>query len=148
MIITFGLLTSIYLIFLISPRQSNTFLARTTSMILAVSLFFDINSLQHWQGDIVFFDGLLKVNTLILVSKIYLMLIIILILQLKAIYSRRSELYLIIMTNIIGLIYLLQSNDLLITIIAWELFNLSLYLLVSFHNESEASLSAAIKYFM
>jgi len=43
---------------------------------------------------------------------------------------------------------MLTSNDWVITITAWELFNLSLYLLVSINSSSEAALSAAIKYFL
>ncbi len=43
---------------------------------------------------------------------------------------------------------MISSNDWLITITAWELFNLSLYLLTSVNCESEAALSAAIKYFL
>ena len=70
------------------------------------------------------------------------------IIHLQAIYSRRPELYLLILSNVLGLIYMISSNDWLITVIAWELFNLSLYLLVSINSDAEAALSAAIKYFL
>jgi len=68
--------------------------------------------------------------------------------HLQALYSRRPEIYLLILSNVIGLIYLISSNDWLITVVAWELFNLSLYLLVSINSDAEAALSAAIKYFL
>lgn len=44
--------------------------------------------------------------------------------------------------------YIVTGHDWLITVVAWELFNLSLYLLTSINCESEAALSAAIKYFI
>ena len=68
--------------------------------------------------------------------------------HLQALYSRRPEIYLLILSNVIGLIYLISSNDWLITVVAWELVNLSLYLLVSINGDAEAALSAALKYFL
>lgn len=54
-----------------------------------------------------------------------------------------GEIYLIFLTNILGITLLLSSNDWIFTIISWELFNFSLYLLVSLNSYSESSLAAA-----
>jgi len=72
-------------------------------------------------------DGLCHLNPIILVGEIYLMGLIIAIIHLQSLYSKRPELYLLVLSNVIGLIYLISSNDFTITICAWELFNLSLY---------------------
>ena len=93
-------------------------------------MFFILDSLSHWHGDVVFLDGLCKINASILICEIYLLVLVLAIIHLQAIYSRRPELYLLILSNVLGLIYMISSNDWLITVIAWELFNLSLYLLV------------------
>ena len=83
-----------------------------------------------------------------MICEIYLLVLVLAIIHLQAIYSRRPELYLLILSNVLGLIYMISSNDWLITVVAWELFNLSLYLLVSINSDAEAALSAAIKYFL
>ncbi|KAI9088709.1 NADH dehydrogenase subunit 2 [Phlyctochytrium arcticum] len=64
-------------------------------------------------------------------------------------------LVLIIGSNLTGLIYLISSADWIVTVTAWELFNLSLYLLTAMtptasigRGGGAAALSAAIKYFL
>lgn len=52
------------------------------------------------------------------------------------------------LTNILGITSLILSNDWVLTIISWELFNFSLYLLVSLNSYSESSLSSSLKYFI
>ena len=49
---------------------------------------------------------------------------------------------------LIHCIHVINGNDWLITVVAWELVNLSLYLLVSINGDAEAALSAALKYFL
>ena len=135
MILALGLFVSVYLIFLILPGSlsssvsllKNHFVSRVTLLVLAVYLLFILDGLSHWHGDIVFIDGLCHLNPTILTSEIFLLVMMALIIHLQAIYSRRPEFYLIILSNLIGIIYLITSNDWLITITAWELFNLSLY---------------------
>jgi len=73
---------------------------------------------------VVFLDGLCKINASILICEIYLLVLVLAIIHLQAIYSRRPELYLLILSNVLGLIYMISSNDWLITVVAWELFNL------------------------
>lgn len=67
----------------------------------------------------------------------------------RGIGSIQIESYLIFFTTLIGMNFLIHSNDWIVTIVSWELFNLSLYLLVSVsYGSSESTLSAALKYFL
>lgn len=149
-------MVSVYLVFLVLPgalstgssKLKNHMVGRTATLVIVVYQLFIIDSQVHWHGDLVFMDGLCKINPTILISEIYILVLILAILHLQAIYSRRPEQYLLLQSNLIGVIYMISSNDWLITITAWELFNLSLYQLTSVNCESEAALSAAIKYFL
>jgi NADH-ubiquinone oxidoreductase chain 2 len=99
-------------------------------------------------------DGIYKINKTKLIIELFIFLIAYLIIIAQNYYyynqtnSTFSEIYLILLTNILGISTLLYSNDWLVTIISWELFNLSLYLLVSLNSFSESSLSASLKYFL
>lgn len=47
------------------------------------------------------------------------------------------------------MISLINSNDWVITLLSWELFNLTLYILVSMNKDDlDAALSAGLKYFI
>jgi NADH-quinone oxidoreductase subunit N len=60
-----------------------------------------------------------------------------------------GETDLMIITNIVGIILIIQSNDWIMLIVSWELFNISLYLIVSINYKlSEATLAATLKYFL
>ena len=126
---------SVYLIFLtLSASVSlfkNLFISRVTSLVVVAYQLFILDSLLHWHGDVVFLDGLCKINVSILTSEIFLLVQVLALIHLHGIYSKRPEFYLLILSNVLGLIYLISSNDWLITVVAWELVNLSLYLLIS-----------------
>ena len=62
--------------------------------------------------------------------------------------KKTGEIFLIMLTNILGIISLINSNDWIMTIISWELFNYTLYLLVSINSYSEKSISSSLKYFI
>ena len=138
MILGLGLMVSVYLSFLMvvllpggsqsgrSAASANWFISRVTTLVVVVYLLFILDSLTHWHGDVVFLDGLCKINPSILTSEIYLLVQVLALIHLQALYSRRPEIYLLILSNVIGLIYLISSNDWLITVVAWELFNLLL----------------------
>lgn len=75
-------------------------------------------------------DGLYKITTLksMIILFIIILAIIIFILQKQNnINNNSTEKYLILLTNIIGINSLILSNDWILTIISWELFNFSLY---------------------
>jgi NADH:ubiquinone oxidoreductase subunit 2 (subunit N) len=128
MILTIGLMSSVYLIFLALPgslsagvsKLKNLFLSRVSTLLVLVYLFFILDSLSHWHGDVVFLDGLCKINASILTSEIFLLVLILALLHLHALFSRRPEFYLLILSNVLGIIYMISSNDWLITVVAWE----------------------------
>jgi NADH-quinone oxidoreductase subunit N len=61
---------------------------------------------------------------------------------------KSSEVFLILFTNVIAILSLIESYDWLLTLINYELMNITLYLIVSMKNGSEKALSASIKYFL
>jgi NADH-quinone oxidoreductase subunit N len=117
-------------------------------MILLAYLLFLCEGLAHWQSAVLFLDGILSINIPELFSEFFLISLTFLIVLLTLYTLARAELYLIFITNVLGFTFLWQSQDWIVTVIAWELFNLSLYLLVSINSNTEASLSASIKYFL
>lgn len=150
-ILSAGLMVSIYFSFQVFPANikiKHQTVGRTTILVIIAYILFVGEELQKWQGEILFMDGIQSKGIYILSSEIYQMLLILGILNINLIYSNKAETYLIQMTNIIGFIYLWQSQDWIVTVIAWELFNLSLYLQVSMNSKTEAALSASIKYFL
>ena len=104
--------------------------------------------------DINIFDGIFKINKLksIIILFLIFLAIIILYSQMSYLYNnitkKTGEIYLIKLTNILGIISLINSNDWIMTIISWELFNYTLYLLVSINSYSEKSISSSLKYFI
>lgn len=69
--------------------------------------------------------------------------------QLEGKGNNKSEpKYILLLTNLLGINFLLKSNDWVLTIVSWELFNKTLYLLVSLKSESEAGQAASLKYFV
>lgn len=149
LILSLGLMVSIYFSFLVFPANSHNHLAifRSTILVLLAYFFFIGDSLYHWQGIVLFMDGLLSIGIPVLLSSCFLIFLTLLVVLLTTSLAKASF-YLILMTNILGFLYLWQSHDWIVTVIAWELFNLSLYLLVSIHCHSYAALSASIKYFL
>lgn len=60
----------------------------------------------------------------------------------------KTETILILKTNVLGILVKILSNDWILTIVSWELFNKSQYQLVSLRSESESTLAASLKYFV
>lgn len=60
LILSLGLMVSIYFSFLVFPANSNNHLAiyRSTVLVLLAYFFFIGDSLYHWQGVVLFMDGL------------------------------------------------------------------------------------------
>lgn len=129
-------------------------LNRITILLLLSYKIFELDFYQTGFFELSLLDGILKIsNTKSLINlSIFIITIKLLQLQLNYNYNNKTkitgEIYLIFLTNILGITLLLSSNDWIFTIISWELFNFSLYLLVSLNSYSESSLSAAQKYFL
>lgn len=147
MIISQGLLTSVYFSFLILPNKKE--ISRITILVLIAQFLFLIESLKDWRETIVFVDGITKLSKELIISELIVYTIAIIGIIVISKFIKNQEAHLLQLTNLIGLIYMINSNDWLITITAWELFNISLYLLIaSTGNNSESALSATIKYFL
>ena len=90
-------------------------------------------------------DGVYKINKTKIVFELFIKSIAFLVIITQNYFhyshsgSMFNEINLILLTNILGISTLLASNDWVATIISWELFNLSLYLLVSLNSFSESS---------
>jgi NADH-ubiquinone oxidoreductase chain 2 len=166
MIIGLGLIFDLYLVqLLISEKvRKNLILSRIAISILIVSSLFTLDWLyliglegklhliwsSSYAPSLTIFDGLFRISSEILSFELLITFFAGLILSVLSLgFNMKSETYLIVLTNILGSILLLYSYDWIMTILSWELFNLSLYLLVSInYGGSESSLSAALKYFL
>lgn len=84
---------------------------------------------------------------MLLQFEIVLIILTGIIIFIQGLFAKQPELILLALPNLIAIIYLVTNNDWLITITAWELFNLSLYLLVGL-SPFKPSLSASYKYFL
>lgn len=128
-----GLLT-IYILFLIGGSQN---IKKIIKQILINYLVFNIQlNMNHI--DIILLDGLIQLNDIILMSEIILIIQILIILDF---YSNLTDKLQILYTNILGIIFLFESNDWILTFVCLELYNLSIYLLIG-------KSSSGIKYFI
>lgn len=130
MILTAGLLANIYPSFLVLPKESvkGPILNRSIILFLTTYFIYLLTMINDWQSTLILWDGNLKLNSLILISESYIiLLLIILLLGVKYI---KGEIYLLILSATIGILYLISSNDWLVTVISWESINLSLYFIL------------------
>ena len=170
MILIFSLMINIYISYLIlgfgksqfnfskirmNYKQSIQCLSRITNFIQLFQQFWLFNIYNNWQGtNIIYLDGQCKINKFIQISEIYQIIQVSIIQyiignEFTIQISKRSEQFQMLITNFISQIQLQNSNDLFITIITWELMNLSQYLLISMQGNTNTgtSQSASIKYF-
>lgn len=133
----------------------NTLTLKRISILLIQSyIIFNINFLGEINTDLQVQDGKIKITETSILKTSFLFIVSILILFNQSNINKvndkggKTEKYIILLTNIQGITFLINSNDWVLTIISWEVFNMSLYLLVSLKSESEAGLSASLKYFL
>jgi NADH-quinone oxidoreductase subunit N len=152
MLLIFGFFAYLFLLYLILPLSSNVtpLLIRLSSLFLILELIRNFLICYYIQGaaDILYFDGVHRLNINILISEIFLIVFTLMLFQIYTYYLKSSEVFLIIFINVIALINLISSYDWLLTIINYELINISLYLIVSLRSGSEKALSASLKYFL
>jgi len=141
---------------LTNGKVRNTLTLKRISILLIKSyIIFNVNFLVEFQNNnLSFLDGKIKMNETNLMKTTLVFIISIIILLNQSNINKikeggsKTEKYIILLTNLLGITYIITSNDWILTIISWELFNMSLYLLVSLKSESEAGLSASLKYFL
>lgn len=95
------------------------------------------------------FNDCLRINQAILAQESLLLLIALILLITYRDFKFKPEFYLILFTNLISATYLLESYNFIIFFISWELFNLSLYILIVANGvQKQEALSASLKYFL
>nr|QCQ69082.1 NADH dehydrogenase subunit 2 [Synchytrium taraxaci] len=154
MLLILGLLGLIYPLYLILPIQKiitknvTPLLIRLASLFLVLELLNIGLNLSYIQDEVLFLDGIHRLNTNILIYQLLLISFSFLLFQVYTYYLKSSETFMIIFTNVIAILNLIESYDWLLTIVNYELINITLYLIVSIKNGSEKAISASIKYFL
>lgn len=105
----------------------------------------------------IFYDGFaitllndcLRINQAVLAQESLLILIALILLVAYRDIKFKPEFYLILFTNLISASFLLESYNFIIFFISWELFNLSLYIIIIGNGvKKQEALSASLKYFL
>lgn len=135
--LTFGLFGSL----LITPAP---LVIRKNSLLIliAIFLFWLPFTLAHPLGDISWLDGQLITNPLI--NKMQGGILILSTFLIYSIIQKKAPIYIYLLTNSFGCNLILESNDLIILLICWEIINISTYLLIT---SDRSYLSAGLKYF-
>ena len=142
---------NLFIVLIISKSgtlSNNGILKKVSLLILKSYIIFNLQLLKTGKKpEISVQDGKLKITeTSLMKSKLIMSVGGIIIYAQNNVF--KAETYIILLTNLLGITFLLHSNDWILTIISWEIFNMSLYLLVSLRSENEAGLSASLKYFL
>lgn len=136
----------------ISQDGLNIFIYRLTIISLIQILCFNFYDITLGNTDILFLNDNIRINQTILIQE-ELIIFITLILQLNYIPNGsryfKAEFYLILLMNQLSINFLLESYNWIIFFIAWELFNLSLYIIIINNGiNKQETLSASLKYFL
>jgi NADH:ubiquinone oxidoreductase subunit 2 (subunit N) len=151
-ILGLGLLL-VYVVVIVLPGALNSlvtrlkthFVSRVSLLVIGAWLLFLLDCLTVANNlGLTLMDGLLKVTGNLLTYEVLLMVAAFVIIVVQGVYAKRPELSLIALPNLIGIVSLFSSNDWLVTVTGWELFNLSIYLLVGMNSYQ----GATIKYFI
>lgn len=133
------------------PATSRSIIYGRVSVLFVLSylifLIIGLNNL-NWLDNQTLYDGLLSQNGTIQGNEFYVMLISQLVQYTTINYQKRSEIYLIILSGLVGVINLISSNDQLVSQLSLQQINLSFYFLLSIEKTSEAAMSAALKYLL
>lgn len=121
-------------------------LKRVSKLLIFLLILFNFQ-LINFSFDLSKMDGLLKFTDSKLFFLNFILIISAVIINNQDSQSKTENL-IIIKTNLLGITIMILSNDWILTIVSWELFNMSLYLLVSLKSERESSLAASLKYFV
>nr|WKF48286.1 NADH dehydrogenase subunit 2 [Synchytrium endobioticum] len=150
LLLILGLLGYIYTLYLILPKSQNVtpLLIRLSSLFLILKLIDILNLMYNIQDEILFLDGVHRLGFSLLFYELLLIGFTLMLFQAYTFLLKSGETFMILFTNVIAIINLIESYDWLLTLINYELVNITLYLIVSMKNGSEKALSASIKYFL
>jgi NADH:ubiquinone oxidoreductase subunit 2 (subunit N) len=133
--LTLGLF-ALYLLFIIGGNKNIKRILQLILINYLIFLIYILNISTTIQIDLILFDGLIQIKEILIISEIILSILILIILQ----YCTYDKL-LIIYLNILGIIFLFESNDFIITFLSLELYNITIYLLIG-------NSSSGLKYFI
>jgi NADH:ubiquinone oxidoreductase subunit 2 (subunit N) len=130
-------------------------LKRATKLLIITKIIFKVQILKNKEGkEYSIKEGLILITEGKKILKTYVLILSVIIINKinnenkKRERGTKKEVKIILKTNIKGIKILIKSNDWILTIISWEIFNMSLYLLVSIKSENESGLAASLKYFV
>lgn len=113
----------------------------------AVALFWMILS----PADVYFHDGLLVINPLVQIVKGALLILAIFTALVSAqsrFTNHAGEYFTLLLLAVVGMMFMVSSDHILVIFIALELTSLSLYILTAFNKRNIRSAEAALKYFL
>ncbi len=148
--LSIGLFFNQFILMLIYNQLSYKYYIKTIIIILIIELINLFDIIINIQNlDILLMDGMIRINKLILYEEIiiYLIGIIILIFYQNNIKLKISKI-MVQQLNLISIKLLLESYELFIFFLNWELFNLSLYIFITSDSDSQKSLAVGFKYFL
>jgi proton-translocating NADH-quinone oxidoreductase chain N len=120
---------------------------RRISILFVVAYFiFLLNGYSYLGSPIYLWDGQIKITNTIIWNELLTMIVVGFLLSI-GVFSR-IEIYMILLTGLVGIINMISSNDFLVTLLSLQLINVSFYLLLGTNKTSEAALSAAFKYLL
>lgn len=152
--LSIGLFLNLFILTQIYNNLSYKYYLKTTILILFIELI-NISHVVTYikEFEILLIDGMIKINKLIIYEEIIIFIIAIVILlfykfNIKWAPGQNTSKIMIQLLNIISIKFLLESYELFIFFLNWELFNLSLYIYITSDNCSEKSLAVGFKYFL
>lgn len=124
-----------------------------TGVILGLGLVLVIYLLQaiEWRNIFILGHGAFvgsRLNTLFKVAVIFLAIITVMIGARTPYSSHVGEYYSLLLFSVLGMVFLISSEDLLMIFVALELISLSLYALTAFQKGARRSVEAGLKYFI
>lgn len=148
MILSYGLIISLYQTFLLIPSNLRKgLLSRITNLCLISYQVLEIDLYRNLQSNLVLYDGLYCIDSIVILNEIFQITLGMQIFSI--VLFKKSEIYLLIVSSQVGMIFLISSQDWLLTVTSWELINQSLYFIFSINSKkTESGLSASIKYFL
>jgi proton-translocating NADH-quinone oxidoreductase chain N len=145
MLLSLSLFLNLFTLTLFGPVKTGIRISKLCLLLILLDLIIDNNYIL---GEIILLDGNILINKMILFEEIIIIIFTFFILTIINNFSIKIELILILITNILGMFFLLSSYDFFIFLISWELYNFSFYIIISYSHSNHNALSAALKYFL
>jgi NADH:ubiquinone oxidoreductase subunit 2 (subunit N) len=97
-------------------------LAIGSLIILLFTTLLDLYTIREGYN-LIFFSANLRASTLIFSIQFFIIFLTLVLITIYRDYKFKPEFYILLSTNILAIMFILQSNNLLIFFIAWEIFN-------------------------